>query len=183
MANGHGGPRVRAGRPKKVIQYAEQIESSDDKIAGKLDDLTEVLLKRGLKGLKLTRETFKPAGLVMVDDTEIVHGEHGPKSVKVKRLAFPDKEADEQVLVSRVIIETAPDVKVAQYLINRVAGTPVQQVEAEVKEVQELPDTLEAAIMEAYGPGDDADDDDIEDDFLNELDEDTGEPEALQNEE
>lgn len=172
MAGGHGGKREGAGRKKNAEKYESQINQTHDKIADKLSSLTDVMIKTATKGHKLLRETYEPAATVLVDDVDF-DPETG-RSVKTKRKAFPDLPPEQLVLTRRVIIQTAPDRDAGKYLMNRIAGTPVQMVELEAAQKQQLPDTLEQAMLEAYGDEEDENADGEPDgeniDFLNESD-------------
>jgi len=174
-----GGARPGSGRKKNAEKYESQLNQAHDKIAGKFPQLVDVMLKSALKGHKLVKEVLEPAATVMVDDVEIQDGANGPVSVRIKRLAFPDLEPDAMVVVQRVITQTAPDREAGKYLLNRIAGTPTQMVELEAANKQELPATLEQAMVEAYGPeaGDDESDAGEDLDFLNERDDDEAEDE------
>lgn len=140
------------GRPKKVDQYAAEITALDDQIAGSLDARYVALDQLAQGGFEQITETWEPAGMLYRDD--YTAGEDG-KTIRTRVLAFPDKKPDELVCVRRTRSIAAPDRRANEYLINRILGTPVQQLEGEFAQQTTLPPALEALISKAYGAGDD----------------------------
>lgn len=142
-----------AGRPRKVDQYAAEIASLDDRVAGSLDARYEALDELARGGFEQITETWEPAGMLYRDD--YTAGEDG-KTIRTRVLAFPDKQPDELVCVRRTRSVAAPDRRANEYLINRILGTPVQQLEGEFAQQTTLPPALEAMIAKAYGAAEDA---------------------------
>ncbi|HEX8833981.1 MAG TPA: hypothetical protein VF719_07255 [Abditibacteriaceae bacterium] len=152
-----GGARPGAGRKKKTEKYGGQIAAAEDKIADVLPQLIERLIERALIGAETVAKTYEPAGAFTVDDIDIQDGPNGPRAVKVKRLVYPNKSADELVLVKTTITSHAPDKDAAKYLSDRLMGRPMQEIDVEIKEKQKLPDSIEQAMIAAWGAPDDED--------------------------
>ena len=125
-----GGARVGSGRKPKAQKFETEINAAERHIADRLPQYLETLDALALLGNETVYETWEPAGTVVIDD--VIVDETSGKEQKVKRLAFPGKRADELVLVQRRVQRTGPSETANIYLINRVAGTPTQRVEAEV---------------------------------------------------
>jgi len=123
-----GGARVGAGRPRKTDKYAGQIAALEDQIAdGLLDNAANMrLLANG--GFEQITEVYEPAGLIEV--TKQVVTDEG--TVTVRELAFPHLDPEQLVCVRRTRSLAAPDRKANEYLINRIAGTPTQRIEADL---------------------------------------------------
>lgn len=121
MANGHGGRRPGAGRPRKAELYASQIRAAEDRIADKLPSLIGDLLRLAHGGWWEEEEERQPARLV-----EIGQGES-------RTLAYPEKDPDELVVVRRRRRKVAPDRAALTYLIDRILGKPTAHVEADVQ--------------------------------------------------
>lgn len=156
----HGGARPGSGRKKKAEKFAPQIDATEKRIADKLPEIADKLLSLALDGAELVSEVYEPAATVTVDVAERVTDSQGnDRIVKGLKMAFPDLPGDEMVLVKRTVTQHYPDRQAGVYLINRILGTPVQQIEAEVANRQEIPDALQAAMIEAYGPDDDDNED------------------------
>ena len=130
-----------AGRPRKADRYAAPVAQAEDRIADRLPKLVATMLRLAEGGYTIEEEEYQPAGLV-----EIGQGEG-------RMLAYPDKPADELVLVKRRRRKAAPDRKAAEYLIDRILGRPTQQVEAEVQTSTggELREAFLAAVDQVYG--------------------------------
>lgn len=134
MPNPRGGARPGAGRPRKADKFAGPIAAAEARIAGRLDEIVENLLRLADGGYDRVVEKFEPAGLLMVD-VEIT-GEGGEPlydakgaPLMQKRPAFPDLDPGEMVCVSRTR-ETAERDRVANiYLLDRILGKPTQAVE------------------------------------------------------
>jgi len=129
MANGHGGARAGAGRKPNNEKYKLQITALSDQIAASLLDRYEALdlLARG--GFEEISETWEPAGLIFRD--EVLPDDDG-KLIRTRVLAFPDLGPTDLVCIRRVRSVAAPDRRANEYLINRIAGTPTQHLEADV---------------------------------------------------
>jgi hypothetical protein len=123
-----GGARVGAGRPRKTDKYAGQIAALEDQIAdGLLDNAANMrLLANG--GFEQITEVYEPAGLIEV--TKQVLTDEG--TVNTRELAFPHLDPEQLVCVRRTRSFAAPDRKANEYLINRIAGTPTQRIEADL---------------------------------------------------
>lgn len=132
MANGHGGRRPGAGRPRKAEQYAGEIAAAERLIADKLPKLLANMLKLANGGYYEDSVEYAPAGLV-----EIGQGE-------CRGLAFPDKPADELVVVKKTRRRAAPDRKANEYLIDRILGRPTQAIELDADPDGSLEITAEA---------------------------------------
>lgn len=117
MANGHGGARPGAGRKAKAEKYAAQIAAAEDQIADRLPRLIGNLLKLADGGFEVVENHYAPAGTVTVGSGEYL------------TLVYPDKLADELVLIKRVKSRAAPDRAANIDLINRILGKPTTQVE------------------------------------------------------
>lgn len=126
MANGHGGARAGAGRKPKAQKFQAEIATLERGIADRLPQLLANMLLLADGGFEQVVETWEPAGLIERDD--YTPGDDG-KVIRTRVLVFPDKPGDELVLIRRTSSIAAPDRKANEYLINRVAGTPTQQLE------------------------------------------------------
>lgn len=128
MANGHGGARAGAGRKPNNEKYKLQITALSDRIAGSLDDRYDALdlLARG--GFEQITESWEPAGLIEVTKQVVTND----GTVNVRELAFPHLDPEQLVCVRRTRSFAAPDRKANEYLINRIAGTPTQHIEADL---------------------------------------------------
>lgn len=152
MADGHGGARPGAGRPKNSDKFASQITEANETIADGLVGFVRNLRTLADGGFEQVSETYEPAGTVLIDTTEIVTGSQGAKKVlRGKAKAFPDLEPDELVLVKRTVSYAAPDANANQYLIDRLMGRPTQK-----HEFADLSDEEIIAATTAALGGDDA---------------------------
>jgi hypothetical protein len=129
MANGHGGARNGAGRKPKRDKYTPQITGLEDGIADRLPQLLANMLLLANGGYEQISETYEPAGLIQITK-ETITKEGG--SVNMRELAFPHLDPEQLVCVRRIRTFAAPDRKANEYLINRIAGTPTQHIEADV---------------------------------------------------
>lgn len=154
MANGHGGARSGAGRKPHREKYAKQIASLHDQIAEGLDDRYAALQLLADGGYEQVTETWEPAGLIFVED---VLSDNEGKAQRVRRLAFPDLRADQLVCVRRTRSFAAPDRAANIYLIDRIAGRPVQATEVSGPDGAAIPLSIEEAITRAYGGDGDGD--------------------------
>ena len=149
-----GGARAGAGRPKKKQQFNTQITRVNRKIAKGLDGYL-LKLEALANGAEVEEHWYEAACTIHVETDLDILGEDGKptgKTRRVKRLAFPDKEPDEMVLVRKKAVTLAPDVRALIYLFNRLIGAPPVEDEDEDEEeaTDSLPDALEAAIAKAY---------------------------------
>lgn len=141
MANGHGGARDGAGRKSKAEIYKSEIQTFNDACARSLAQRFDALDALA-EGAERTEERYELALSLMVDDTKT-----NPSGavVKIKRQLFPQAGPDEMRLVERKVITLEPDRAANEYLVDRVMGKPVQQVD--------LPEesNVGGALLEAFG--------------------------------
>ena len=143
------------GRPKKAEKYAEPITTTEDWIAAHLPEFVQAQYKLAIGGFDQVNETWEPPGLIYRDDYAV--GDEG-KVVRSKVLAFPDLPSDELVLTKRTRSVAAPDRAASQYLIDRILGKPVQQVEAEIDAPEGgALDRFMESVAKIYGAGDESD--------------------------
>lgn len=128
MANGHGGARPGAGRPRNAEKYAAEIQAFNDLVAQRLADRYAALELLADGGYEQITEVFEPAGLVQV--TREVITDDG-RTVNVKELAFPELPPEQLVCVRRTRQIAAPDRRANEYLVNRILGTPTQHLEVD----------------------------------------------------
>lgn len=128
MANGHGGARPGAGRPRNNEKYVEQIAALSDRIADGLPDRVAALELLAEGGYEQVQEVWEPAGLIQI--SKILETKEG--TVRVTEAAFPHLPPDQLVCVRRTRSFAAPDRQANIYLIDRIAGKPTTQVEAEL---------------------------------------------------
>lgn len=131
MAGGHGGARPGAGRPRKRVKHAGEVSRAEQAIADQLPRLIENLLYLAHGGYEQVEEHWEPAGAITVpgilrnaDGTP----ELGPRGgvVRVAVPAYPDRPADELVLVSRRRTIAPPDRNANAYLVDRILGKPTE---------------------------------------------------------
>ena len=121
-----GGARPNSGRKPKSVTYERQIAEAEKRAADKLPANIDTLQQLANGGIEIHEDVYEPAGMIVIDD--VITDNEG-REIKVKRLAFPDKPANELVLVRRTKRITAPDSKAAMYLVDRIAGKPMQHQE------------------------------------------------------
>lgn len=121
MANGHGGRRAGAGRPRKADQYAPEIAQAERRIADRLPRVLDDLFKVGHGDFWEVEEEFQAAGTLTTGSGEF------------ETPIFPDKAPGELVLVKRKRRRAAPDRAALTYLVDRILGKPTAHVEAEVE--------------------------------------------------
>ena len=139
MANGHGGARRGAGRPRKSEKYAGQIAAADDRIDDRLPRLLENLEQLANGGYQQVEEVRKPAGLIFVGSGEWA------------TLAFPHLPPETLVCVERTVRVAAPDRAANIYLVDRILGKPTQQIDVDADpdgSLQQTAETLDAAARE-----------------------------------
>lgn len=140
-----------AGRPRRADKYAAPIGSLEDQIAASLPARYAALDLLAQGGFEQITETWEIAGLIYRDD--VITGEDG-KLQRTRVLAFPDRPADELVCIRRTRSIAAPDRKANEYLINRILGTPVQQIEGEIDAPEGgTVDRFLNAVARIYGSG------------------------------
>jgi len=118
-----------AGRPRRADRYAAQIAALEDRIADHLPQLFDNMELLAGGGYEQIQETWEPAGLVQI--TKELITEDG-RSVNVRELAFAHLPPEQLVCIRRTRSIAAPDRKANEYLINRIAGTPTQRIEADL---------------------------------------------------
>lgn len=139
MANGHGGRRTGAGRPRKAVKYERQIAAAEDRIADTLAERLDALELLAAGGFEQISETWEPAGLIFVGSGEF------------QSLAFPQLPPDQLVCVKRVRSIAAPDRTANIYLIDRILGKPTQAIDVDADPDGSLEQTaasLSAAAQE-----------------------------------
>lgn len=136
MANGHGGKRDGAGRKRTRDKYEGAVTAAEQKIADKLPQLVDQLLKLAKGGYTRTEAVWKPAGLVFIEEVEELQS-GDPENPKirervVKKPAFPDLPADKLVCVEKRTSIADADRQANIYLMDRILGKPALSVEADV---------------------------------------------------
>jgi hypothetical protein len=148
MANGHGGARPGAGRPSKAQLYADDIRATEQAIVDRLAEVVAVQLAAATDNIVVIDEVYEPAGMLTIQRTVI-----GPSGeVRATEPAFPNLDPEQLVLVRRTRRVSGPDLRTGQYLINRIAGTPTQKLEADLDTPTDgvLAQFL-GAVAKAYG--------------------------------
>jgi hypothetical protein len=133
-----GGSRPGAGRPRKNDRNQTPVADAEKRCADRLprtfDNLEQ--LADG-EAIQLEAEdTWQAAGTVVIqvglfdDEGQAIIDEKG-KPKLTRKLAFPDRDPEELVLVKRERkkIEYPPDRQANEYLADRVMGKPRQSVE------------------------------------------------------
>lgn len=140
-----------AGRPRRAEKYAAAIGSLEDQLAASLPARYAALDLLAAGGFEEITETWEPAGLIYRDD--VTTGDDG-KLQRTRVLAFPDKPADELVCIRRTRSIAAPDRRANEYMINRILGTPVQQIEGAIDTPEGgTLDRLLESVARIYGEG------------------------------
>lgn len=124
-SHSHGGARPGAGRKPHREKYEREIASFHDQAAAGIDARYAALQLLADGGFEQVSETWEPAGLIYV--SKQVETKEG--TIKVSELAFPELDPTELVCVRRVRSIAAPDLKANVYLVDRLAGKPVQATE------------------------------------------------------
>lgn len=150
MSGGHGGARSGAGRKRNSEKYAEQIAALHDRIASRLPDRTAALELLADGGYEQIQEFYEPAGLIQIN--KLVETKEG--TIRVTELAFPHLDPKEMVCVRRVRSLAAPDRQANIYLIDRLAGKPVQATELSGPNGGAIPLSIEETITKIYGDED-----------------------------
>lgn len=146
-----GGKRAGAGRKPNNERFARPIAAAEKKLGDQLPALAENILALAHGGFPVVSEIWEPAGLVTVDDTEVVETDGKAFSVKIKRLAFPGKNADELVLIKRTVSTAAPSLAANQYALDRIMGRPTEHQELSGPDGGAIPLSVEGAIERVYG--------------------------------
>lgn len=108
-----GGP----GRPKKRDKFAGAIARAEKKIADRLPELVDNMLALANGGYERVEEHWAPAGSLWVGSGDNL------------RPMYPDKDADDLVLVKRTTSIADRDRQANEYLINRIMGKPIERQE------------------------------------------------------
>lgn len=160
MANGHGGARPGAGRKAKAEKFESQIARADQLAADNLVLNIETLQELATFDREVVHEVWEPAGTVLIDDVlrdslgKPILDDKG-KPTRIKRQAFPDKPADEPVLIQRRVVRSGPSETAAIYLVDRIAGKPVQATEVSGPDGGAIPLSIEQAVARVYGDDED----------------------------
>lgn len=119
-----GGRREGAGRPRKAEKYERPINKAEKQIVDRLSankdglpGIIDNLLKLADGGFEQVAEHYEAAGTITTGSGEAA------------ALVFPEKAADEMVLVKRVVTVAAPDRVANIYLIDRILGKPTERQE------------------------------------------------------
>jgi hypothetical protein len=123
-----GGTRPGAGRPRKSDKYAGQITALEDQIVDGLPANVANMQLLANGGFEQITESWEPAGLIEITKQVVTND----GTVSVRELAFPELDPTQLVCVRRTRSIAAPDRKANEYLINRIAGTPTQRIEADI---------------------------------------------------
>ena len=119
---GKGGARPGAGRKPKAVKYQAPINKAERQIVDRLPGLVETLVILATDGMPVIRRKYVPAGTVTIGSGELM------------QLVYPDKPADELVLIEELHEQTTPDRAAGQYLIDRILGKTTARIEAEVEQ-------------------------------------------------
>jgi hypothetical protein len=148
-----GGQRPGAGRKPTRILFGEAVEKAETRLAKRLMITIGNLEELADGKAVVTEEEWQPAGSILVDKPlTYPNGQplvaSGGKAAMQKVSAYPDKLADELVLVKRKIVHLPPSDKVNMYIMDRIAGKPVTPTdEPDVLS----PDELAQAVGEIEG--------------------------------
>ena len=112
-----GGRRPGAGRKPKAEKYEQPINEAEQKIVDRLPQLIDKLVYLAVGGYDQIERKYQPAALVTTGSGEF------------ETPVFPDKKADELVLVERRVSRATPDLKALIYLVDRILGKPTQRQE------------------------------------------------------
>ena len=140
VAGRSGGARPGSGPKRKTERYAEQISDFNDLLADQLPQIPARLIQLADGGFEVVTEKWQAACTVMVESQEI---DDNGRARKTKVQAFPDKPADEMVLVERRVDIRAPDLAANLAMADRVTGRPTgedisAQAEAEFEAFRDL---------------------------------------------
>jgi hypothetical protein len=117
----NGGPRPGAGRKPKATKNETAISKAEKQIKDRLPEIVATQIELALgTGDPIIEEKWLPAALVTV----------GSGALEMR--AFPLLPPEELVLVERKVINPSKDRAAGQYLINRLAGSPAQQIKSEI---------------------------------------------------
>lgn len=139
---GKGGARPGAGRKPKAQKYKGPVTKAEKQIVDRLPAIVDAQLRLATGGIEMVRREYAPAGTITTGSGEFC------------QLVFPEKAADELVLVKEVREVSQPDRAAGQYLINRILGTPTVHVEDNTEQERRTPPDLLAMIEKVYGDAD-----------------------------
>lgn len=145
-----------AGRPKKAEKYAAPIAAAEERIADRLPEVLDNLFVLADGGYERVKEKWEPAALVVLElplrkaDGDPMVDTDG-KPILAKQQVFPDAEPDQLVLVERTTETADRDRQANIYLVDRILGKPIAQVEGDLKVNHQLPPALEEMISKVYG--------------------------------
>lgn len=105
------------GRPRKSDKYAAPVSKAEKKIADRLPELIDNMLRLASGGYERVEETWAPAGSLYVG------------SGKDAMPMYPDLPPDQLVLVKRTVSIADKDRAANQYLIDRIMGKPTERQE------------------------------------------------------
>jgi hypothetical protein len=107
-----GGP----GRPRNADKNAGAVSKAEARIRDRLPELIDNMLHLAMGGYERVEEQWAPAG------TLYAGGMHPFR-------LYPDKPADELVLVKRTVTIADRDRQANVYLIDRIMGKPTERTE------------------------------------------------------
>ena len=162
MAGSRGGAREGAGRKPNAEKYAEQKTSFTGLCAEYLLNAFGNL-KQIAEGMERIEQKWVPAGTVTRKEVlrmTVTIDEHGEidrskdgqvwldksgKPVCIEVPVFPQKDADEMVLIERKVSRSLPDFKANQLIIDRAMGTVIPAPE-EPQDLVEIRQAVEGAL-------------------------------------
>jgi len=110
---GHpGGP----GRPRKSDKYAGAVAAAENRIVDRLPEIIDNMFHLAMGGYERVEEQWAPAGTLRTASGEKL---------------FPTVPTDEMVLIKRIVTIADKDRMANQYLIDRVAGKPIEKQEVD----------------------------------------------------
>jgi hypothetical protein len=122
----NGGARPGAGRKPKADKYAGAINRAEKKIADKLPQLVDNLLKLANGGFEVVEEKWIPRAAFSLGD--IIANQAGADTPEGKEAI---ENPFEMVLSERKSYIAQPDRASNQYLIDRIGGKPTIKVKDE----------------------------------------------------
>jgi hypothetical protein len=161
----HGGARPGSGRKPKEEKHQSAISEAEQRCADRLPIIIGNLEQLADGGVQESEGKYQAAGTIFYEDL-VPQGDG--RSLKIKKLVFPEKDPEEMVLVEKKIREFGPNVKANEYLANRAMGTPAtgddikiqEQVDAEIETVvsslkEGLPQGIWQQVRAVLGIGED----------------------------
>lgn len=144
VAPGNGGARPGAGRKPLREKYAAPLNKAEKAIAVHLPKAAANLVTLADGGFVRTEKKFMLAASMTRSDIardkegNPLCGQNG-KPIRVDVLIFPHIEPTEFVEVERKEITLAPDRAANEYLIDRIAGKPIQANEISGPDGSDIP--------------------------------------------